>query len=271
MPDSDPVDNSEKSLGVYLRETREARGLHLDDAARVTRIGKNYLVALEDGMFDKLPNPAYVKGFLRIYAGYLGVSGDTVVAMFERDTAPPQTRSVVEKEPARRNTHPASGKGRWLIPTMLLVMILLVAYIFDDKEPRRSPAPQLPVAPPIASVPAPVQGVRTSATTAAIQPPPLPVPATIDAVSPPSEQPAKGIVLRLKINQDSWLNITIDGAVSQQYDLKAGDLIEWKGERLFTLDLGNAGGIEGEFNGKPLKPFGEEGKAAHIELKGDGA
>jgi hypothetical protein len=75
----------------------------------------------------------------------------------------------------------------------------------------------------------------------------------------------------LKVNQDCWLNITIDNTVSQQYDLKAGDLIEWKGEKVFALDIGNAGGIEGEFNGRPLEPFGEQGKTAHVILKAQGA
>lgn len=271
MPESGPGHNGEKPIGAYLRETREARGLHLDDAARVTRIGKNYLVALEEGMFDKLPNPAYVKGFLRIYAGYLGLSGDDVVGMFERETSPQPIRTVTERKSARQDIPPTRGKGRWLIPSMLLVLVLMVAYFFDDREPKPRPAPPIPVPSPAANVQVPVQPARTSVTVVATPPASLPELPPAEVATTPSEPPGKGIVLRLKINQDSWLNITIDGAISQQYDLKAGDLIEWKGERSFALDLGNAGGIEGEFNGKPLKPFGEQGKTAHIELKADGA
>jgi hypothetical protein len=59
--------------------------------------------------------------------------------------------------------------------------------------------------------------------------------------------------------------------ISQQYDLKAGDLIEWKADKVITLEVGNAGGIEAEFNGKPLKPFGQPGKSAHVVLKADGS
>ncbi|RII26861.1 MAG: hypothetical protein CXR31_09980 [Geobacter sp.] len=270
MPESDSGHNGEKPVGVYLRETREARGLCLDDAARVTRIGKNYLAALEAGKFDKLPNPAYVKGFLRIYAGYLGLSGDAVVGMFERDSVPRSTRSAAENTSSREDTPPRSGKGRWLIPFMLLILVLVVAYLLDDKQPTPHTAPQVRSTPPPASVTVPVLPVRTSVTVPSTSAAPLPVLPPTDITTPPSEQPVKGIVLRLKINQDSWLNITIDGSISQQYDLKAGDLIEWKGERLFALDMGNAGGIEGEFNGKPLKPFGGPGETAHIELKADG-
>ena len=270
MPESDSGHNAEKPVGVYLRETREARGLCLDDAAKVTRIGKNYLEAIEAGKFDKLPNLAYVKGFLRIYAGYLGLSGDTVVGMFERDIVPRPPLSISESASSPEDTPPRSGKGRWLIPFMLLILVLVVAYLLDDKQQSLPPAPQVPSSTPPANVTVPVLPVRTSVTVPLNPAANLPELPPTDIVPPTSEQSGSGIVLRLKINQDSWLNITIDGSISQQYDLKAGDLIEWKGERLFSLDVGNAGGIEGEFNGKPLKSFGEPGKTAHIELKADG-
>jgi hypothetical protein len=87
----------------------------------------------------------------------------------------------------------------------------------------------------------------------------------------PGEPPVKtGIVLRLKVNQDSWLQMTIDGNLSQQYDLKVGDLIEWKGERSFALELGNGGGVEAELNGAPLKPFGEPGKPVRVVVRPGG-
>ncbi len=202
MPSSDSA-NRTRSVGSALRESREARGIPLEEASRVTRIGKNYLTALEEGSFDILPNPAYVKGL--------------------------------------------------------------------DKGPQPAKAPLPPDAPPALPVAAPVLPPRSSAqghpeaTRLAAEK------GTVDARTADAESQGAGIVLKLKVNQDCRLNITIDDAISQQYDLKAGDLIEWKGDRVFALDVGNAGGIEAEFNGKQLKPFGEPGKPAHVILKADGA
>ena len=51
-------------LGQCLRETREARGIDLRDAAQQTRIGVNYLKALEEQDFSRLPGEVFVKGFL---------------------------------------------------------------------------------------------------------------------------------------------------------------------------------------------------------------
>ena len=76
----------------------------------------------------------------------------------------------------------------------------------------------------------------------------------------------QGIVLKMRALEDGYLDMTIDDAITQHYDLKAGDIIEWKADKKFTLEIGNAGGVEAELNGRHLKPFGEKGSPAHIVL-----
>ncbi len=275
MPSSDSA-NRTRSVGSALRESREARGIPLEEASRVTRIGKNYLTALEEGSFDILPNPAYVKGFLRAYAAFLGLSGDEIVARYEGSISatlhshyPEEEKDAGGAPVTRHKTVPR--RGRWVVPLILLAFVVVAAYIFEDKGPQPAKAPLPPDAPPALPVAAPVLPPRSSAqghpeaTRLAAEK------GTVDARTADAESQGAGIVLKLKVNQDCRLNITIDDAISQQYDLKAGDLIEWKGDRVFALDVGNAGGIEAEFNGKQLKPFGEPGKPAHVILKADGA
>jgi len=264
-----------QTVGSQLRETRESLGIQLEEAARVTRIGKNYLIAIEGEMFDKLPSPAYVKGFLRIYAGFLGLSGDEIVALYDKSQTTLQTHSSHEISndgplPGHKATPPRTVG--WLIPLCLLSLIAVVSYFIADKDEQTKEAPIAAGDKPVAAVlPVPVLPVRTSAAQRGV---------TSDALQDARKNEElysgdgvrqTGIILRLKVNQDCWLNITIDEKVSQQYDLKAGDLIEWKGEKVFALDLGNAGGVEAELNGKPLKPFGEQGRTAHVVLKGEGA
>lgn len=269
----DSADRFSGSVGSYLREVRESKGIGLEEAAGVTRIGKNYLLAIEGDAFDKLPSAAYVKGFLRVYAGYLGLSGDEVVAMYDKPRNSPQSqqsRDADRYEPEQKDKSATSTRGRWLFPLLLLAVVAAAAYIVGDKEENRDKEPPASTAgPQVAALPTPVQAARSSSAQ-------KPAPAVAqDARENPAVPADKGrqagIILRLKVNQDCWLHITIDNTVSQQYNLKAGDLIEWKGEKVFTLDIGNAGGIEGEFNGRPLGPFGESGKTAHVILKAQGA
>jgi transcriptional regulator with XRE-family HTH domain len=273
LPETGSSERLVRTVGSYLREVRESKGIGLEEAAAVTRIGKNYLLAIEGEMYDKLPSAAYIKGFLRVYAGYLGLSGDEVVAIYDKSRASQQTRPLREsdKDEALREDKPiTSTPGRWLVPLVLLVAVVVAAYIVGDKEEKtnKGPAPATSRSQTVA-LPTPVQAARSSS---AKKPGPAPAVAETRTALPVAADGGRkpGIILRLKVNQDCWLNITIDNIVSQQYDLKAGDLIEWKGEKVFDLDIGNAGGVEGQFNGTPLKPFGEPGKTAHVILKAQG-
>lgn len=259
-----------KTVGSLLRETREARGLQLEDAVRVTRIGKNYLAALEGDLFDRLPSPAYIKGFLRAYAAFLGLSGDEVVEMYERGRhggRPEQPEEGWADSPAGVATARGTAGRRWLSLFVLPVLAGVALYLAAQKDSgKQQPRP----VPGEGSVTAssPVHPVRTSVRKPA-------APALGDGKTEESPAPSpplrKGIVLRLRVIEDGWLDITIDGNVSQRYELKSGDLIEWKGENSFTLDLGDAGGVEADLDGRPLQPFGERGKPAHVVLKGEGA
>ena len=262
------------SVGSYLRESRESRGISLDDAAQVTRIGRNYLIALEEERFDLLPNPAYTRGFLRAYATFLGLSGDNAVAMYESAAFPAVPETPEHEGCLSHNVHDDTSRApfhwQWVVPVLLLALVIMASYLFRDKESGKGKIIAVtPAALPVVTAPAPVQLSRSSAVRSFEQAAGRDDKGGGDSIPAGTLSQPGGSVLKLKVNQDSSLNVTIDGMISQQYDLKAGDLIEWKADKVITLDLGNAGGIEAEFNGKPLKPFGEPGKSAHVVLKAD--
>jgi cytoskeleton protein RodZ len=271
-------ENGKPGVGAYLRSVRESRGLQLEEASKVTRISKTYLSAIEDDNFEKLPNPAYIKGFLRLYAGYLSLSGDDVVQRYETTVAP-VARPAIEHGPERPNVQimeraKLGGPGRWLVPALLLVLVILAAVFLADQDGKQPRQPAS--APQVAEIPVPAPAAPAAPAKAALQPPrssaaqaPGVRPATTETAPPAAAAAGKGsgVVLRLRFNRDTWLSITIDDSISQRYDLKAGDVIEWKGSRDFVLDLGDGGAVEAELNGKPLKALGEAGKPAHVELK----
>src|SRR5438445_1069806 len=69
-------------IGGALRAARERRGLGLGQVERETRIRERYLAALEEERFELLPARAYAKGFLRVYADFLGLDGRLIVEEF---------------------------------------------------------------------------------------------------------------------------------------------------------------------------------------------
>lgn len=282
MADAVNAGRGNASVGSLLREARQARGLSLDEAARVTRLGKNYLIALESDEFDKLPNLAYARGFIRAYAGFLGLSADDLLRRYDAVGDDGGHRSQTEDSiptPPGRPADAVSPRNRWSLPLVLLSLVIALALMLrlQDEEPvRPSESGKSTASAPVVKQPAvtPVPQLQLSTVRQPETSPPPPADDMVSEQQTPEGvsvvSPARGIILKLKINKDSWLNITIDESVSQQYDLKAGDLIEWKGEHVFALDVGNAGGVEGEFNGKPLGVLGEDGKSAHLVLSADG-
>ena len=64
----------------------------------------------------------------------------------------------------------------------------------------------------------------------------------------------------------TWIRVEIDDEPPLEVSLGEGEMASWRAKRGFSLLIGNAGGVEGVFNGKPLGRFGEEGKVVRINL-----
>jgi len=170
-----------------------------------------------------------------------------------------------DEHPPRLNTGtPLSSYSRRLTLLAIVTAALAGGYLLFK--------PTLKISPPAQS-----SRVETGTPDQAV---PIPA-AQMQLIQPASEPPLRpepplasgenqGIVLRLKAVSDGRIHITIDGSVSQDYDLVTGDLVEWKAEYTFILDLDNAASVEGELDGVKLGSFGEQGRAAHLVLKADG-
>ncbi len=75
-----------ETLGIWLRRTREARNLTPEQVEAATRIKPRLLEILEAGNFSALPGgDMQARGFLRIYARYLGLPADEVMARYEAE------------------------------------------------------------------------------------------------------------------------------------------------------------------------------------------
>lgn len=67
-------ENNEACLiGHLLKEAREEKKLTIPEVAKETRIRQVYIIALEEGALDQLPGEIYKIGFLKTYAGFLGL------------------------------------------------------------------------------------------------------------------------------------------------------------------------------------------------------
>jgi cytoskeletal protein RodZ len=86
-----------REIGRRLKEARLALGMEVGDVSVKTRISPHYIRAMEDGKFQIIPR-VFDKGYLKIYAGFLGIDTQQILNLFEQIKNPP-----VEKTPAQRS------------------------------------------------------------------------------------------------------------------------------------------------------------------------
>ncbi|MEM6959172.1 MAG: helix-turn-helix domain-containing protein, partial [Myxococcota bacterium] len=70
--------------GALLRAVRQAQGLTLQDVGGRTKIGLEYLKAIEEDAFDRLPALVYVQGFVREFAKCLELDAQHVSRTYMR-------------------------------------------------------------------------------------------------------------------------------------------------------------------------------------------
>ena len=91
--------DSTSHIGEILVEERTRQGLDLGVMEERTKIRSKYLRALENEEWDVLPGPAYVRGWLRTYAGELGLDADGLVDAYRSAYEEPDTQAIGVADP----------------------------------------------------------------------------------------------------------------------------------------------------------------------------
>ncbi len=249
MPEEHAVSPSEPlGIGERLRYAREARGLTLGAVESLTRIRAVYLQALEDEQFDRLPGPAYTRGYLRTYALALGIPANELVEMYPGafGTSP---RPVFTTSPAQipiRPTTPPSRLRRLVmyIGGTAVTVILVLGFIgYQQLRQFAQPVPPLPSTPSVDSA----------------QPPAKPAPAALPEAKPsvipvPQTAASGGVELALVASGTSWLNVVADGTEVFQGFVQAGDAPVWRAQQRLTIRVGNMDAVTLRVNGQLLHP-----------------
>ncbi len=120
-----------RSIGELLREERTHFGMTIDDFSRLTRIRKQYIVALEENRFSDLPAATFVKGYIRIYGQVCGFDHRPVIGLLRRDYKESAVGKLVPSEFLRPSV---KSRAVWAPVTyaffgLLTVFLSLVGYV----------------------------------------------------------------------------------------------------------------------------------------------
>ncbi len=131
-------------IGSSLREARTRQGLDFPELEELTKIRPKYLRALEDENFDILPAPTYIRGFLRTYAGALGLDGQPFVDEYNsrfavgEDEAPIRARTTPQAR-SSRTTRESRMAVVAIAGIAILMALVIAAWRFGAPESERTP------------------------------------------------------------------------------------------------------------------------------------
>lgn len=278
--------DTKESVGEFFRQVRETKGLTLDEVAIKTRIHPEYLKALEESNFAKLPEQVFAKGFVRSYARSLGLDEEDAMRRFavsagtfyDKHEERERLRQQQVEDERKRKANRKAVIGAAGVAVLGLVLLLTreqgpvsVMRPAEPDSPRvkieretdragkpepaaaeSAPKPQAPA--PAATAPG-QSGKPASLPTRATSSDPL-AGLPIESGTPADTE----MTLALEASELSWVVIQTDDASPHEALLRPGDKLTWKAQEKFALTVGNAGGIKGELNGKALAPFGPKGR-----------
>ncbi len=87
----------DQTVGTILRLRREEKKLTLEQISQETRIRLSYLQAIENDQLSSLPSLAQARGFIRLYANFLGL--DPYGLLEARPIQIPETSVQIPQEP----------------------------------------------------------------------------------------------------------------------------------------------------------------------------
>jgi cytoskeleton protein RodZ len=186
------MDHSAENIGHILQQKRQALGLSLDDVAEQTRIRMSHLESLEENRFDDLPGPTYVTGFLRIYARFLGLDSDALLAgvndLQRPEFKPLRAVQSTRKQPRRAQRKRTGRLWRGVLFVLLVALVLAGGFYLLPDRWLHNPLETEPVMP----TPSPAETtVPAQSSPPAVSEAPAPAAVPLQTASLPTEAPAE--------------------------------------------------------------------------------
>lgn len=241
-------DKESFSFGYYLQAIRLEKNITLETIAEETRIAVSNLTLIEKEDVEALPDPVFVKGFLRSYAQAVGADENEAVRLYEARLNMKSRLEDAQSYLPRSTVAPWRNLILSIIAVMALIALSLYGISYFEHHPLRSDTAESSGDSELAT--------ETRTTERNV---------SDTKTETPAENPSKW-VLQINALEDTWVKIIVDNQEAKEYNLRSGDQLEEQAKTGYNLLIGNAGGLEMKLNGKPVTISGKEGEVVNIEI-----
>lgn len=252
-----PSTNNNNDKPSVLKSARMAKGLTLDIVHEATKIPMDVLRAIEEGYSVRILSPFYYRGFIKIYAEFLGLDVAQTYKNYGLDQAPkaqaapspaPSVATRRKAQPPPKVTlgqttagFPGSLNSNNIKIVLKVIGILVVLFLLfrmagcvvSHLNHKTVPAPRSMSS---------VQVVKERKVY------------KLESVKAQSENYKVEVAVRAI--RDTWVQVKTDDKVVFQTTLSKGSLEDWSADNHIELSGRNLDQLDMEVNGKHIGPLG---------------
>jgi len=132
--------NTGRSPGSLLRQMREQKNISLQEVGKDLSLDVHVVEKLEADNYDDLPPLTFIRGYVRNYAKFLGISEQAIMVSFDEMNPPESLESPIIIPPqdngntAGRLLNDWRNIGTIVLSIPLILMLLWLFYPNDDNE-----------------------------------------------------------------------------------------------------------------------------------------
>ncbi len=114
-----------EGFGAALKRAREAQGISIGDMAARSRLSVQQVRALENETLDELPEPVYVRAFIRGVAQVLGLDSEPLVADYSARYGAASVGVIPDHDPNTETVVSASGSRAGVKAAAIAAVVML--------------------------------------------------------------------------------------------------------------------------------------------------
>lgn len=235
------------TVGEILSAERRRQGKSLDDAVEGTKIRSRLLDALENGRYDDLPSPAYVKGYIQGYARFLEIPAVSLLEQYKQESAGAVRRTSpadrylasipAETVVPRRERAHEIPRNVWIAVAAGVVLVVLLLCAISRLFSASGDAPPLPAAVPSSETSAGSVGATGGSET-------TPVTRVGESYK---------FLVSIRTGLASYVKVVIDGKTGFDGTMQGGDSHEYSFSDRAVLTIAKPDAVVVTRDGKPVR------------------
>ena len=257
MSEESAINQAAQELGALLKAKRTEKNIAIGEVAERLKFSAKQIESLESGDYKGLPEPIFVKGFIKTYGRFLGLDTDQVTSLLN-EVFPSQVSAVPAATATENQTSlnfqdqkKSKSFPKWLPLVVVAALVVGAVYLWQSKsteQNRQQEKSTLEVGdvaqPQLATDNVQVVPMKASATASA-------------SVSASAPAAASAVVadgsIQIKVRYRSNLIVTdADGTPLHSGIVASNSSHQFKGKAPYQVRIGYATGSEISFNGQAI-------------------